>query len=202
VVSWRFAEPGAEARVAILVPESTPDHVRITAYNVDTKPIVATMTGWDVEPGTWSLRVGRGPARAVPFERTKSLDVTFPPRTETSIELRLVSKGVPYWSRPDLGISEGDVRVDGRTMRVRVHSLGSVDAPASKVFVRDATGRAIASASVPPLQAPNDLASRTADVMLTLPAGASLEGASVVVAMSGTVLEITLRNNVVPAPVR
>ena len=172
VVSWRFAEPGAEARVAILVRESTPDHVRITAYNLDTKPVAATMTGWDVEPGTWSLRVDGGAARTVPFERTKSLDVTFPPRAETSIELRLVSKGVPYWSRPDLGLSEGDVRVSGRTVRVRVHSLGSVDAPASKVFVRDAAGRTMASASVPPLKAPVDLAPKTADVTLTLPAGA------------------------------
>ncbi len=198
VVSWRFAEPGAEARVAILVPESTPDHVRITAYNLDTKPVVATMTGWDVEPGTWSLRVDGGAARTVPFERTKNIAVTFPPGAETSIELRLVSKGVPYWSRPDLGLSEGDVRVSGRTVRVRVHSLGSVDAPASTVIVRDASGRAIASASVPPLKAPIDLAPKTADVTLTLPAGASLEGASVFVEMSGTAPEITLRNNVVP----
>jgi len=198
VVSWRFAEPGAESRVAILVPEATPHHVRITAYNLDTKPVAAAMTGWDVEPGTWSLRVDGGVARSVAFERTKSLDVTFPPRAETSIELRLVTKGVPYWSRPDLGISEGDVRVDGRTMRVRVHSLGSVDAPASTVIVRDASGRTIASASVPPLKAPNDLAPKTADVTLTLPAGASLEGALVVVEMSGSVPEITLRNNVVP----
>jgi len=172
--------------------------VRITAYNLDTKPVVATMTGWDVEPGTWSLRVGGGAARTVLFERTKSLEVTFPPRAETSIELRLVAKGVPYWSRPDLGISQSDVRVSGRTVRVRVHSLGSVDAPASRVFVRDATGRTIVSGTVPPLKAPNDLAPKTADVMLTLPAGASLEGASVVVEMSGTVPEITLRNNVVP----
>jgi len=202
VVSWRFAEAGAEARVAILVRESTPDHVRITACNLDAKPVVATMTGWDIEPGTWSLRVGGGAARTVPFERTTSVDVTFPPGAETSIEMRLVSRGVPYWSRPDLGLSEGDVHVSGRTVRVRVHSLGSVDAPASKVSVRDAAGRTMASASVPPLKAPIDLAPKTADVTLTLPAGASLEGASVVVEMSGTAPEITLRNNVVPAPAR
>jgi hypothetical protein len=70
------------------------------------------------------------------------------------------------------------------------------------VFVRDAAGRTMASASVPPLKAPIDLVPKTADVTLTLPAGASLEGASVVVEMSGTVPEITLRNNVVAAPVR
>ena len=59
-------------------------------------------------------------------------------------------------------------------------------------------GARLPSVSVPPLKAPNDLAPKTADVTLTLPAGASLEGASVVVEMSGTVPEITLRNNVVP----
>jgi hypothetical protein len=197
VVSWRFADPGAEMRVAILVPEATPDRVRITAYNLDTKPVVAAMTGWDIAPGTWSLRAGSGPAQTIQLERTRSVDLTFPPRAETSIELQLVSKGVPYWSRPDLGIAEGDVRVTGRTVRVRVHSLGSVDAPASTVVLRDGSGRTIGSAPVPPLRAPVDLVPKTADVLITVPARANLQGASVTVDLTGAVPEITLRNNVV-----
>ena len=195
VVSWAFAEPDAEERVAILVPQATPDHVTISAYNLDTKTVQAAMTGWDVDPGTWSMSVNGGAAQMVAFERTKSLDVTFAPRATTTIELRLVSKGVPYWSRPDLGIAERDVRVTGRSVRVRVHSVGAADAPASTVTVRDAAGKAIATSPVPALKAPVDLVPKTAEVTLTLPTGASLQGGSVTVEMRGPLPEITLRNN-------
>jgi hypothetical protein len=196
-VSWRFADPGAEQRVAILVPQATPEFVRITAYNLDTKPVAAAMTGWNVDPGEWSMSVNGGPAQTVAFERTKSVDVTFASRATTAIELRLVSKGVPYWSRPDLGISERDVHVSGRRVRVTVHSVGAVGAPPAIVTIRDAAGKAIAKAAVPALKAPVDLMPKSADVVLTIPAQVSLKGASVSVEMHGPVPEITLRNNVV-----
>ncbi len=41
------------------------------------------------------------------------MNVTFAPHATTVIELKLVSKGVPYWSRPDLGIERDDVKVEG-----------------------------------------------------------------------------------------
>ena len=143
------------------------------------------------------MSVNGGPAQTVAFERTKSVEVTFAPRATTTIEMRLVTKGVPYWSRPDLGISPGDVRVSGRTVRVKVHSLGAIDAPASTVVIRDAAGKTMASSPVPALKAPVDLLPKTADVVLTVPAKANLQGASISVEMRGSVPEITLRNNVV-----
>jgi hypothetical protein len=110
--------------------------------------------------------------------------------------MRLVSKGVPYWSRPDLGIGPEDVRTDGRMLRVTVHSLGALASPAGHVIVRDAGGREIARAAVPPLQAPADLQPRTTTVSLRLPA-AGWEGGSVTVGIPGGTPEITLQNNVV-----
>lgn len=208
VVSWEFARPGAEERVAILVRESTRQHVRIVAYNHDTAPVTARMTGWDVDPGTWTIAQGPGPesgdsftpaspARTIEFERTAGTDVTFPPRAVTVLDLALVTKGTPYWSRFDLGIAEPDVRVSGRAMTVTVHSLGAVDAPASKVVVRDRGGRVIATAPVPALRAPVDLAPKTATVSLSLPAGADVKGGTVTVEASGRAPEITRRNNAV-----
>ena len=47
-----------------------------------------------------------------PFERRKYIDIAFAPRATTVIELKLATKGVPYWSRPDLGIDPEDVKVD------------------------------------------------------------------------------------------
>jgi hypothetical protein len=132
----------------------------------------------------------------VAFERSTGVDVTFAPRATTAIELRLASKGVPYWSRPDLGITGNDVRVSGASMHVTVHSLGAVAAPAARVVVRDAEGRELARAAVPALQAPLDLRPRTATVTVKLPAASATHG-SVTVELAGGAPEITQQNNLV-----
>jgi hypothetical protein len=212
-VSWKFDAPANDQSVAILVPEATPDHVKIIAYNLDTVPVKAHMTGWEIDPGQWTMTQGTqkgignaapspdAPVQniearsAVPFERSKEIDITFAPRATTVIELKLSSKGVPYWSRPDLGIDPEDVKVDGSRMTVTVHSVGAVNAPASKVVLRGRNGKTIATVNVPALKAPADLTPKTAQVALTVPAGADLKGASVVIECGGSVPEITLMNN-------
>ena len=211
-VSWRFDAPVNDQSVAILVPEATPDHVKIFAYNLERVPVTVHMTGWEVDPGKWTMtqgiQTGVGNAqpsmdapvqgletKTVDFERSKDITITFPARTQTVIELKLAQKGVPYWERPDLGIDPEDVKVEGAKMTVTVHSVGSVDAPASKVVLRDKSGNTLASAAVPAIKAPLDLTPKTAEVALTLPAGADLKGATVTVECSGTVPEITLMNN-------
>jgi hypothetical protein len=211
-VSWRFDAPADDQSVAILVPEATPDHVKIIAYNLDRVPVTAQMTGWQVDPGEWTMtqgtQAGIGNAqpaddapvqdavtKTVAFERSKSVAITFAPRTQTVIELTLKTKGVPYWSRPDLGIDPEDVKVSGSTMTVTVHSVGAVDAPASKVVLRDKAGKTLATADAPALKAPLDLAPKTADVRLAVPAGADLKGATVTVECCGDLPEITLMNN-------
>jgi hypothetical protein len=166
------------------------------------------MTLWDIEPGTWEVTRGTrataadGPVanastRSVEVGRSSDLPVTFDPRTVTVMELRLVSKGTPYWARPDLGIGKDDIRTSGRTISVIVHSLGAVGAPASRVVVRDAAGLEIAGAGVPALEAPLDLRPRTATVTLKLPPRASWPGGSVSIETARGVKELTLRNNTV-----
>jgi hypothetical protein len=175
------------------------------------------MTGWEVDPGQWTMTqgtqsgIGNAPpsqnatefaapiqneqTQTVAFERSKSLTITFPPRTTTVIELTLKEKGVPYWSRPDLGIDPEDVTLEGHKMTVTVHSVGAIDAPAAKVVLRDAGGKTLATTSVPALKAPTDLLPKTAQVMLAVPAGADLKGATVTVECGGDTPEITLMNN-------
>ncbi len=119
-----------------------------------------------------------------------------PPHATTVLELKLVKKGTPYWSRPDLGIGEDDVVVSGGRVKVTVHSLGSVDAPASKVVLRDHAGKTLDTAKVAALKAPNDLLPKTAAVTLTA-TEAELKGGSVTVEADGGVEEITQVNNVV-----
>ena len=204
-VSWRFAAPAAPSSVGILIPEATADHIKIMVYNLDAAPVVASMTGWEIDPGKWEITQGTRGADGDPlqhvttrteeFERSRSVDVTFAPHTTTVLELKLVEKGVPYWSRPDLGISADDVKVEGNRMKVTVHSLGSVDAPAAKVVLRDRDGKVLASANAAPLKAPLDLTPKTEVVWLPLAAGVDWKGGSVTIEMSGKLPEITQRNN-------
>jgi hypothetical protein len=209
VVSWRFQAPGNDQSVAILIPESTPDHFKVIAYNLDPVAVKAKMTGWEIDPGKWEItQEVQGSSASAPlkdvsarteeFERSRDIEITFPPHATTVLELKLVEKGVPYWSRPDLGIGEDDVKVDGGRVKVTVHSLGSVDAPASKVVIRDKAGKVLATAGVPAIKAPLDLFPKTAAVELSLPKGAEWKGGSVTVESTGSVPEITQMNNRVP----
>jgi hypothetical protein len=129
------------------------------------------------------------------FERSRGVEITFPPRTTTILELKLTEKGVPYWSRPDLGISSDDVKVDHNRISVTVHSLGAVDAPAARVVLHDRGGKVIATANTAPLKAPLDLTPKTQTVWLPLPPNADWKGGSISIEMSGSVPEITQMNN-------
>ncbi len=205
-VSWRFEAPATPSSLGILVPQATPDHLKIIVYNLDSVPVKTQMTGWEIDPGKWEILQGtRGGAksdslenassRTASFERSTSLEFTFDPHTTTVLELKLVDKGVPYWLRPDLGISADDVKIDRSQMKVTIHSLGAIDAPASKVVLRDSSGKVLASAHAAALKAPLDLLPKTEVVTLTVPHGAEWKGGSVTVEIGGKLPEITLMNN-------
>jgi len=193
-----------------MIPEGTTDHIRIIAYNLDEVPVKAHMTGWEIDPGKWEMTQGTTAkedapvvgktTRTVAFERSSELPVTFAPGTTTVIELTLKEKGVPYWSRPDLGIDPDDVKIAGGTVSVTVHSLGAIDAPPAKVVLRDRSGKVLATATTPELKAPVDLLPKTAVVTLALPSGAELKGGTVTIESSGGVPEITQKNNRVLIP--
>ena len=210
VVSWRFAAPANDESVAILVPQGTPDHIRIVAYNLEDKPVSAQMTGWEIDPGRWEITQGtqaveNGPlsgtsTRTETFERSRSVDVTFAPHTTTVLELKLKQKGVPYWSRPDLGLDPEDVKMEDRRVSVTVHSVGAVDAPAAKIVLKDRDGKVLAETNTPPLKAPTDLQPKTATVSLRLPVKGALDGGTVSIETTGSVPEITQRNNTVHIP--
>jgi hypothetical protein len=152
------------------------------------------MTGWEIDPGKWEITQD-GSKRTEDFERSRDLTFTFAPRTTTVLELKLVKPGVPYWSRPDLGIDREDVKVSGSRMTVTVHSLGAVDAPAAKVVVRDQYGKVLASGRTPLLKAPLDLLPKIATVAITLPSGANWKGGTVSIEPGGSLPEITQMNN-------
>lgn len=206
-VSWRFKAPAREESAAILVPKATPSDVKIVVFALDQKPVDVAMTAWDIEPGTWEVVQGidtNGDEKAdtilsrrtVALERSKSIDLTFDPRKTTVLTLKLLSKSTPYAQRPDLGISTDDVMLKENMIRVRVHSLGSVAAPPTKVALLE-HGKTIAIAPVPELQAPNDLVPKFADILLPVPSSADLQKCSIQVDPEKKLNEITLMNNTI-----
>jgi hypothetical protein len=208
VVSWRFADPDGAEKLAILVPGALPTKFKVIAYNLDDKPLAATMMGWDVAPGVWKVTQGvgegagapSGEPRHVEFERTRGIDFTFTPRATTVLDLELETPGKPVWDRPDLGIGATDVHVAKGTISVTVHSLGSVPAPPSTVTLIDAAGREVARAQVPAIPAPLDLLPKTAQVKLHVGAGVRISGAKVRVRVGDQTQEITQLNNEVVVP--
>ena len=210
-VSWTFAAPAKADNVAILIPESTPQSLKIIAYNLSATPVTANLTPWSLEPGKWEMTQGidtrendttdaLSQYRQVKFEQfefdhDRPLSITLPPRTSTVLVLRLVSKSTPYWNRPDLGIAKDDVEIQNRKLTITVHSLGAVDSPATKLALMDANGRVITTVAVPGLKAPQDLLPKTTKVTLTVPAGAGVRGGRVVLDPEATMKEITRANN-------
>jgi hypothetical protein len=208
VVSWRFAAPANDQSVAILVPDAKATAFKVIAYNLEATPVRATMTGWDIDPGVWEIAQGIDTndddnadldikSSTAKFERTSNLEFTFAPRATTILTLTLNKPGTPYWQRPDLGISRDDVQVNGREVRVRVHSLGSVLSPATTVVVRDCTGKIVASQKLDPLPAPLDLFPKTTELKFAL-SEASI--GSVEIDPDHQIEEITRLNNVVALP--
>jgi hypothetical protein len=209
-VSWKFTPPANEESVAILVPVSTPRGITVIACNLESIPVSALMTGWDVDPGVWEITEGIDTdrddqpdsgisTRTVEFERTGKIGFTFLPGKTVVIRLELKKPGIPYGKRPDLGIGKDDVTVRGNTLRVRVHSLGAVNTPQGSVTLLDRSGKTIGSASLPPMKAPLDLLPKTGEAIVPIPDGTSLSGCAVRVDC-GKTPEITMINNIVLLP--
>jgi hypothetical protein len=205
-VSWRFADPEAAVKVALLVRDAIPDNFTIVAYNTTDTEQRAEMGTWNVTAGLWEMTRGLAPeggdaatngaeTQLVELERGGALPVAFAPGTTTVLTFRLRDKAATQPEhRPDLGIGPDDVTRHGSRIAVTVHSLGSVDAPAGTVTLETPEGTVLASAPVAALAAPRDLAPSTSAVSLTVPKGAP---SLLHVRVSAGVPEVTQRNNLV-----
>ena len=204
-VSWKFKAPASAESVAILVPEATPSTAKIVVYVLDQKPVEASMTFWNIEPGMWEVTQGLDlngdetadtivSKRVVSLERSQSIALSFAPRRTTILELKLKSQSTPYYLRPDLGISLDDVKLVGGTLRVMVHSLGSTATePTSMALIRN--GKSIASSTVPTIAPPLDLRPQVVEVHLVVPSGVKVEECSLQIDPEKKLHEITVLNN-------
>jgi hypothetical protein len=193
-VSWRFDQPGAAEQVAILLPNAARDRFRVIAYNTSDHALGATMTAWNVTPGSWTMTVANGAPATVTLERSASVQVTFAPG-ETVIDFALAKAGDAVETRPDLGIGADDVVLRGRQVTLTVHSLGARATGGGSARLVDAAGHALTTARLPDLAAPADLRPVTTVVRLTVPTGVSPAEVAAEVALPGDAPEITRLNN-------
>ena len=212
VVGWEFAAPATEQSVGILIPDASPTAFTVIAHNLETTPVRARMTGWNIDPGRWEIVQGvdsdndhladqSKKNRSEIFERSRSLDLEFPPRATTVVKLTLKSPGTPYWSRPDLGLDPEDVTFRDGSLRVRIHSLGAVQSSPTSVGLRGREGQLVASAPIPAIPAPLDLRPRTVEVLIPLKDGIRPQGGRIEIDPEHQHEEITRANNLVEVSV-
>lgn len=205
-LSWSFAQPDGAEQVALAVHAPSREAFKVIAYNVSSTPQDATLTGWNIAPGTWRIRSGvdrdgdgvidgTAQVREVLLEKSVGTGLRFLPKQTQVFEFTLVTPGEPVETRADLGIGRGDLRVEGGRVLLTVHSLGHVATRAGHALLEDARGREVARVAIPALEAPLDLVPRTVQVALPLPAGFNRSGARVRVMQDGQGSEVTLRNN-------
>ncbi|HEU5079261.1 MAG TPA: LamG-like jellyroll fold domain-containing protein [Opitutaceae bacterium] len=208
VVSWRFDAPATGESVAVLIPHSTETEFDVIAYNLEKKPVKASITGWNVAPGEWQIEQGvdqdgndkldTAPAvRTVDWGRSQTVNVTFPPRTSTLLHFKNVKLGTPYAQRPDLGFDPEDITRRAGKLEVRIHNVGSIAAPESKLVLLDSAGKVVSAVSIPSIQPPKNWRPSTILLELKIPEDLSLDGTRVVIDPDNALEEITKRNNAV-----
>ena len=213
VVSWHFASASRQRSRAS--PSSSRKARPTTSKSSPTtsipSPSQRSMTGWEIDPGKWEITQGiqgSSPNCSIaqnvehPHRRLRTQPRVstspLPPHTTTVIELKLSRRASPTGRDLTSASMKTTSKVEGNRIKVTVHSLGSVNTPASKVVLRDKTGKVLASASVPSIKAPLDLFPKTSAVALVLPSGADYKGGSITVETSSDIPEITQMNNRVP----
>ncbi|MEI6946364.1 LamG-like jellyroll fold domain-containing protein [Paraflavisolibacter sp. H34] len=206
-LSWKIDRPATYRSLAVYVSKANPTTIELMAYNLDPAPVSAAMSVWNIKPGRWRLRQGldenedgtmdgKPAERIVELQQSEALQLQFPPRKTTLIKLELLERApTDYHERPDLGIGPREVKVTDSLVTVKVYSMGAVNAPASAVVLKDATGKVIASATVPPLRAPVNLLPEWAEVKLPIPAGTVLTGGSVQIDPDKKIVQITRAND-------
>jgi len=206
LVGWRFPAPATERSLAILIPDGTPEHFTVIAHNLETTTVEALLTGYHISPGQWELSQGvdsndddkadgATQSSLVSFALGETLRLAFPPRVTSILQFTLKKPATPYHERPDLGIESRDLVLEKGSLKVTVHSLGSVPSKPTELLVTNATGQRLATATVPGMEAPLDLHARTLSLNIKLPSGADTQGLRVELDPSHKQEEISRANN-------
>lgn len=175
-VSW----DGFGTDFAALVKQARPNRLTVLLYNFDSKPLKGRMRVWTLRPGRYQLHLGIDnnnddtpdvelEQRAVMLQRADIILLTLPPKQVVVLELTQTEAHPALFPRPDLAISAREIHIEGDTLAVPVHNIGSADAPATEIVVKDEQGQILTREQVPPLAAPLDLIPKIHTMRLSIP---------------------------------
>jgi len=189
-VSWE----GFGTDFAALVKLARPDRLTVLLYNFESEPLDGKMRVWTLQPGSYQLNFGIDndsddapdtslEQRSVTLQRADRLSLTLPPKQVLVLELtpfpsfsshsatRDQTEAHPkLFPLPDLAISAREIHMEGDTLVVPVHNIGSADSPATEIVVKDDHGQILARKQVPPIAAPLDLIPKIHTLRLSIPA--------------------------------
>lgn len=210
VLSWRFRQDGKPVSgedIAILIPKGNPEKFKVIAYNFMPQTNLAIATGWDIAPGQWKIVEGPdrnddeqmdsvAKSRTVRFEKGADVELELPSREVKVFEFELLEPGSTPAQRPDIALEDGDILLDGETLNITLHSLGSKPTPAGTIILQDLSGQTLATLDFDPLEAPTDLLPKTRTLGWRIPAGQQIDYLRIRARLAGDPEEISRKNNV------
>ena len=202
-VTWK--NTGAD--FAALVTEITDEALRVLAYNFEVEEKTVGIRLWRLQDGVYSV-VGKGMGQTDVFRRDgvrirrgTEVEVDLPARQLTRISIDLTGEVQKVAEHlPDAGISTRDVVVDGDSVRVTVHNIGTVDVENLTVALYNGEN-ALGRMEIQNLEAPLDLLPRTKQVAFSI--GFDMpDSITVVLDLEEKLEEITRVNNRVTVAVK
>jgi len=192
---------------AALVLGSSPKRLKALAYNFGPTRKIKMRT-WELERGTYELKTGLDrngddamdavdSQTRIEVERGLPLEITLPGDELSVIEVEQLSVK-PLAKAADLAMSEEDAKlsVDAKRLTVQVHNIGNLPARDVKLVVIGDSGQALATATIPEINSPDDLVAQIKTVDLELPANPP-QTMRIVVDPDNGIPEITKLNNTV-----
>ena len=203
-VSWG----GFGTDFAALVKLARPDRLIVMLYNFESESLEGAMRVWTLQPGRYQLHLGIDSdsddapdtsleQRTVTLQRADRLSLTLPPKRVLVLELTQTEAHPKLFPLPDLAISAREIHIEGDTLVVPVHNIGSADAPATEIVVRDDHGQVLARKQVPPIAAPLDLIPKIHALRLSIPALAEETALHIELDATNQIREIYEGNNLV-----
>ncbi|MFC1714603.1 hypothetical protein ACFL6S_13130 [Candidatus Poribacteria bacterium] len=176
-VSWE----GFGTDFAALVKLARPDRLTVLLYNFESEPLEGAMRVWTLRPGSYQLHLGIDEdgddtadvsleSRDVMLQRADTIPLTLPPKQVIVLELIQTEAHPKLFPLPDLAISAQDIYFEGDILVVPIHNIGSADAPATEIVVKDDHGQILAREQVPSIAAPLDLVPKIHTLRLSIPA--------------------------------
>ena len=166
---------------AALVKLARPDQLTVLLYNFGSEPLEGAMRVWTLQPGNYQLHLGIDSdnddapdtsleQRTVTLQRADRISITLPPKQVLVLELTQTEAHPKLFPLPDLAISAREIHIEGDTLVVPVHNIGSADAPATEIVVKDDHGQILVRKQVLPIAAPLDLIPKIHTLRLSIPA--------------------------------